>query len=876
VTSPAIAAPSGNVTFVFTDIEGSTRMFHRLGDQFVDLLHRHNHLLSNIWVRHDGYEVSTEGDSFFVAFGSADDAIEACADAQRQLDSEDWPEGGHIKVRMGIHTGLASLYEDNYVALAVHQAARVVAAAHGGQILVSQDTVDASGVFDDLELRPVGRFQLRSFDEPLELYQVAGDGLGDAFPAIRALPAGHHNIVRRPTATIGRGSFISTIAEQVEPGKLLTLLGPGGVGKTTVAAEVGVMLASKWPDGVWLVDLAGVEDHGLVASAIAAAVGASTNPARDSRDDVLEHLATKSAVIILDNCEQVLSGCARLVRSLEDRCPQVGVLATSRLPIGVPGEALWHVAPLDVPDVDVRDAPSVLASPAGRLFAERAATARPGFEIDETNAADVAEIVRGLDGIPLSLELAAARLAMQSPAEIRIGLDDRFRLLRSREAAGASRHSSMEELLEWSYRSLTENEQAAFRRLAVFATGFSLVTSRAAVADSEIDVDDVPLLLFSLVDNSLVVADLTANATRYRLLETFKEYGRRLLEDHDEAEAIAERVANAMLQRLGPWQTPGSDWLAEVDTEADNLRGLIALISTSNPEVAQELACTLARHHDATQSFRDGIEEISNYVTALLEPTPTRVSLLAGLADLHLRIGEVGAARSLIDEAAELRQHLGAPDWDDVGVDRTQGEVARRSGDLTGAVDIAQEALERASTDRGRSRMYNLLGTTSAALGDMTTAYEACTSELDLNKAVGHDAYVASAHGNLAEIAMRLGDVPEAARHQGATLSLAVAQGSTAMVAFSMIMAARIAGQREDWEAAALLHGHGEQLLEQLGLVLYEDDRRESDELVAAARTALGDEAFLQIDTAGRNMSVPEATRQATELFERAGQQPGA
>ena len=284
-------------------------------------------------------------------------------------------------------------------------------------------------------------------------------------------------------------------------------------------------------------------------------------------------------------------------------------------------------------------------------------------------------------------------------------------------------------------------------------------------------------------------------------------------------------------------------------------------------ELAQQIACTIGRYHDTSQTFRDGIDEIGRYVETLSTPTPTRVSLLTTLADLYLRTGQVDAAQALVTDAATLREELGATDWDDVGVDRTMGEVARRSGDLTGAIKIARETLERPLSDRGRSRMYNLLCTTSAALGEMETAYEACAAELELNKIVGYEGYIASAHGNLAEVAMRLGDIAAAARHQAACLDLAVAQGSTTMVAFSLIVAARIAGSQDDWAKATRLHAQGEVLLEQTGLALYDDDRRQSDELLAASRDALGDDAFARLTHEGQRLEVPDAVELASTVF---------
>lgn len=871
MTAPTVAAPSGIVTFVFTDIEGSTRLFHRLGELYVGVLERHNELLRRVWSEYGGYEVSNDGDSFLVAFGDATDAVHACAAGQLRLAAEPWPNGVEVRVRMGVHTGLASPHGDDYVALAVHQASRVVAAAHGGLVLVTKDAVDALGYVDDPKLEPLGHYRLRDFDEPLLLYRLTGPGLGASFPAIRAVPAGGHNIVPPRTPTIGRADLIASVSDQVAAGRTVTLIGPGGVGKTRVVSEVGMMIAPDWADGVWMVDLAGVAQSDLVGSTIAGVVGAPALPGRERREDVLDHFAERQAVVILDNAEHVVDTCRDLIETLQVAAPGVAIVSGSRLPLHVPGEIQRHVDPLDVPPPSRQRADAVLATSAGRLFTERGAAVRHDFTVDEGNAAAVAEICRHLDGLPLSLELAAAHLAVQSPAEILAGLDERFELLRSRDPQLPERHRDIAGMLTWSYDSLDDEERTAFRCLSVFGTGFSIDTARAAISASGINAADVPMLVLALVDRSLVVADLTANDTRYRLLETMRSYGRHLLDEHGETGPIAVGLATAMMQRTGPWLAADRRWLGDVGTELDNLRALMAFIPADEEELAQQIACTIGSYHDDAQTFRDGIDEVKRYVATLPSPTPTRVALLTRLAHLYLRTGHVDEAQALAEDAAALREDVGAPEWDDVGVDRTMGEVARRSGDLAGAVKIAKEALQRPLSDRGRSRMYNLLGTTSAALGDLETAYDACASELELNKVVGYEGYIASAHGNLAEVAMRLGDTAAAARHQADCLDLAVAQGSTTMVAFSLIVAARIAGGEGNWAMATPLHAQGEALLEQTGLALYDDDLRESEELLASARASLGDESFAALSNQGQRLRVPDAVLLARTVFSAAG-----
>lgn len=866
MSAPAIEAPSGLVTFLFTDIEGSTRLFHRLGDRYVDLLERHRAILREACDANRGIEVSEEGDSMFVAFQSADDALQACARAQRELAAASWPDGVEVRVRMGLHTGMAWPHNHDYVAMAVHQAARVMAAAHGGQILLSEHTAGELHSLQGLKVDSLGRFRVRDFDEPLRLYQVRGSGLMREFPAVRAIPADGHNIVHPPTATIGRTEEIATIATGLAAGSLITLVGPGGVGKTRVAAEIGIRIASKWEDGVWLVDLAGIEDADLVAPAIAAAIGAPRLPDGERWADVLDHLRLRQAVVILDNCEHLLAVCRELIAPLLAQCPGVAVLATSREPIRLPAEVLRQIKPLPTPAAAAAGT-EMVSSPSVRLFVDRAAAVRPGFAVDEIDAAVVADICRHLDGIPLFIELAAANVAVQSPAEILAGLEDRFRLLRSRDPLLSDRHRTVEGVLGWSYRLLGPDEQVAFRRLSVFGASFSLETAVAAVAVDAIEQADVPQLIWALVDRSLVTADLAANETRYRLLETMRSYGRRLLDESDETELTAESLAHFLLERLGPWLPASQQWVGDVSVELANLRSLVPTIHANRQELAQQIACTIGLYHDASHAFREGIEELTRYVDALQEPTATRSSLLSTLAYLHLRTGDVEAAERLVDAAGLLRDEYGAPEWDEVGVERTRGEVARREGNLSGSVEIARRALERQLGDRGRSRMFNLLGTASAALGDFTTAFDACSRELDLNRRLGYDEYIASAHGNLAEVAMRLGDVSTAAEHQQACLELATAQGSIPMVAFSLVVAARIAGARQDWATATRLQARAETMITDIGLALYHDDRQQIERLTAESRRTLGPKAFDRSVRAGHVLSIPEAVRLAGSVF---------
>lgn len=846
--------PSGIVTFVFTDIEGSTRLLIGLQDRFGPVIERHRELLRSSWAKYGGHEVFTEGDGSLVAFEEPAAALAACVEAQRALAAEQWPEAVEVRVRMGVHTGLAAPYRGDYLALAVNQASRVVSAAHGGQILVSEAAAAPGG----LDLRPLGRFRLRDFDEPVRLFQVVEPDLPDEFPAVRAVPAEGHNLVRPPNRTIDRRYLAESVAAELQPGRVVTLVGPGGVGKSRLAVEAGLIAAADWPDGIWRVDLAPTSEPDLVAPAIAASFGVRAPPGRDCWEALLEDLAGKRTVALLDNCDHVADKVQGLVESLLGACPSVAVLATSRTPLHVGGEVVVAVPPLSATARVAEEAPAV------RLFLDRAKSAKPNLVVDDV--ATVVEICRRLDGLPLAIELAAANLSVSSMTEILAGLSDPIRILR-RHAQPEGRHAALETVLGWSHRLLDDDERRAFRRLSVFGGSFSIGDASAAVAADDISSAQVASLVFSLADRSLIVVEPAANDTRYSMLETVRAYGRERLAEAAEGVEVAGRVARHLLDTLGPWHPADVAWRDGVEQEVDNLRALIPMLAEVEPETAQTLICTIGRYHDAVFSFRAGIGELERYVEMVPEPSSVQAVVLSTLAFLHLRLDETEAAGRLVDDAQQVAAVHGVPVWDDASVERARGEIARREGRLTDAIDIARAALDRKLSPRGQSRMYNLWGTTAAANGDFETAKMALAKELELSVEVGYEGYITSAYGNLAEVSLRLGEFQAAAHNQRRCLELAVAQGAVPLVAFSLIVAARLAGSRGDWEEAVRLHARADALLEEIGLVLYEDDRRESDELLTAAKQALGDDEFDQVSRQGEAVGLPEAIDEATAVF---------
>ncbi len=519
--------PSGLVTFVFTDIEASTQLLRRIGDRYPPLLQRHQEILRAAWTAWDGCEVKTDGDSFFVAFSVATAAIEACAQAQRDLTFESWPTDAVIRVRMGVHTGLASPHGDDYIALAVHQAARVVDAGHGGQIVVSAETAEQVSDASRQTLATLGRYRVRDFDDPVELFQVAAPDLPAEFPPLRVLPADRHNLVGAPTTIVGRDDDLRALTDLVAASRLVSVVGPGGLGKTRLVTEHGIRCASDWDHGVWFVDLAPLSDPALVARTVADAVAAPKQAERDALATVLEYLRDRRALVIMDNCEHLTVGVARLVDELLRACPGVQVVATSREPLGLRSERIWRLSPLASDDAAVQ------------LFCDRAGLTHAP---DDALRSTVVELCRLLDRLPLAIELAAARCDVLAPAEILARLGPQPTLLRSGDPTISARQRSLDDTISWSYELLSTGEQLAFRRVGVFAADFGLEASTAAVADDDIDPYDVPELVWSLVSKSLVASEPAAGSTRYRMLNTVRAVAQRRLARSGELASVAVRL----------------------------------------------------------------------------------------------------------------------------------------------------------------------------------------------------------------------------------------------------------------------------------------------------------------------------------------------
>jgi predicted ATPase/class 3 adenylate cyclase len=608
------SAPRGTVTFLFSDIEGSTRLEQQVGTaRYAELRERHRAILRAAFTAHGGAEQSTEGDSFFVVFDSARDAVAAAIDAQRALAAEAWPDGAAVLVRMGLHSGEATVAGDSLVGLDINRAARIAAVAHGGQVVVSDATraLVAGSLPDDLRVLDLGEHRLRDLAVAERLTQLSADGLPADFPPIRSLDSRPNNLPTQLTTFVGRERELHEALELLGRSRLLTMTGPGGTGKTRLSLQVAAAASDDYPDGVWFVALEPVRDPTLVASTIAHTLGAQDSSTRPAQDLLVDTLGSKRCLLVLDNFEQVVAA-GPVVADVLRRCPNVSVVVTTRTALRISGEQEYPVPGLPAPPdisrlselerlnlpraVRELDVQALTQYEAVRLFIARAVAVRPGFTVTNANAPAVAQISARLHGMPLAIELAAARVKLLSPDQILARLEHHLGLLTAGSRDLPERQQTLRGAIAWSYDLLDEGSRRLVDRLSVFRGGCDLATAGAVCGPA----DELGMDLFdglaALVDQSLLrVVDDQAEP-RFVMTDTIAEFASEMLSVRGEQDVVGERHARAFLElaeRAAP-NLSGADqreWLDHLERDHDNLR---AALDWATARPAPELAVRLA------------------------------------------------------------------------------------------------------------------------------------------------------------------------------------------------------------------------------------------------------------------------------------------
>jgi predicted ATPase/class 3 adenylate cyclase len=643
--------PSGTVTFLFTDIEGSTRLLKKLGPElYRTALDEHRRILRGAFGDHRGHEVDTQGDAFLVAFHRAEDAVESAAEAQRTLAAQRWPEGHRIRVRMGIHTTEAMATSEGYVGIGLHRGARIAGAAHGGQILVSQTTSDLLGEdHGELRLIDLGPHRLKDLTDSQRIFQLAGPGLPDRFPPPNTLGLHPNNLPIQPTPMIGREREVAEIGALLHDGaRMVTLTGPGGTGKTRLALQSAAELVEGFPDGVFFIGLALVADPEVVAPTIASVVGVNEGAGQD----LSAYLATKSLLLVVDNFEHLMAASSLLAELLAS-APTVKLLLTSREPLRLAAEHVYPVDPLGLPDLSrLPDVADLLRYEAVALFVGRAQAALSSFSLDEANAASVAEICVRLDGLPLALELAAARIAILSPTSMLKRLDEGLKLLTAGRRDAPSRQHTLRDTLAWSYDLLSADEARLFACLGAFAGRFSLEAVEA-VCEADLDV------LGSLVDKSLLRRD----GERYVMLDTIREFAVERLEASGTADTVRERharffedLAEAAYRDRHRRSSERAD---ELEREHHNFRAALDWLEGWDRLRYARLAGALGWFWRVHSKFAEGRARLDQALAGWTAPDADRARALSAAGQLAAWQGDISVARSLLDEAISVWTVLG-------------------------------------------------------------------------------------------------------------------------------------------------------------------------------------------------------------------------
>ena len=849
--------PHGTVTLLFTDVEGSTRLARLLGVRYDESLAAHRSLLREAFGAHGGVEVDTQGDAFFFAFERARDAVEAAEAGQLALTAHDWPQGEPVRVRMGVHTGEPELSPGGYyVGVDLTRGARVCAAAHGGQVVLSQATRDIMG--DAVEVRDLGDYRLKGIPRPERLFQLVAPGLGFDFPPLEAPRLGNLPLPRTPL--VGRRDEMRQILDALGGTPVLTLTGPGGVGKTRLAVEIARTVAPSYGGGAFFVPLAGVEDAETVPAVVARSLGLIEEPGEAAADALSRALRDRELLLVLDNFERLIAA-ASLVADLVAACPRIRVLATSRERLHVTAETEYAV-------------PSLVDDDGIELFLARARAARPvpepkAGEIDEMRA-----ICRRLDGLPLAIELAAARVRLLPLSEISSRLEQRLAFLTGGPRDLPARQQTLVATIDWSYNLLEPDEQAALRRLAVFAGGFSLESAAAVLGGDETALR----LVSSLRDKSLVVPRRGGNGeARFAMLDTIREYAlERLRADGEDdaaqrrlAEHLADVAEKAYVELRGPEQAL---WLGRLEDDHANFDAALAWARDAGAsELLLRIAGALWRFWFVRGHIREGRRWIGEALQrSSSEPTPERGRALFGGGTLAVAEGDLEQGHALADERLRVVTALG----DDAEIASALSGLANAAlqrGDYNEATELLERSAEHASRAQAwlpLASTMNNLGYLLLMQGDLPRAIETCREAARRFDELGMRDEGAGAAENVALALFRQGDDEAALGVLSGSLATYAELGEEDGVSYCLDVVAAVGLRRGEARTAAVLAGAAEALRVGTGAGAPPLEQVLHDETMDELRRALHPE---ELEAALTEGGATDATAMIALAFEHLG-----
>lgn len=858
------------LTFLFSDIEGSTRLWEEQPGRMQPALARHDAIARRSVENHHGRVVKTTGDGIHAVFEDAADAVAAALQLQLALEERDPAQGLQLRVRCGLHLGATQRRDGDYYGSDVNRAARIMSIAHGGQTLLSQALADraAERLPEGASLLDLGRVRLRDLSSPERVFQLQHPLLRATFPPLRSLEATPNNLAQQLNSFVGRERELAEVRNKLGTARLLTLLGMGGIGKSRLSVQLGAEVMDDYPDGVWLVELAPLTDPGLVPQAVASVVGVKEEAGQGVTEALLKYVADKQLLFILDNCEHVVHACALLSKQLLQAGARVTVLASSRDVLQVAGEITYQVPTLSAPDPkDAADPETMTRHEAVRLFVDRATAAQPAFRLDARTAVAVADICHRLDGIPLALELAAARTRALSVEAIAARLSDRFRLLVSGDQTVLPRQRTLRALIDWSHDLLPEAERLLFHRLAVFAGGWTMAAAEAVCAGDGLDALDVLDLLSHLVEKSLVIMD--ASGERYRMLETVRQYAQEKLEAPGEAAPLrTQHLAHYLAYAEGARPAlAGPDqglWLARLDLERENFLGAHAWSehAADGDTLAVRLLHALRPYWANRGNFAIGLrlaEEILQR-PGLAARDDRRVMALFGAGQMSMFMGRHEHALARLSECLAIAREIDNPAIV-VRVLQPLGATCLALNDFAAAREYLDEAVTRARAlqdQRELATSLNALAMLYRSEGRLQAAEPIFANVVALARELGDQQVVGLGLISLAMLQIGRGAGDSARTVLAEVLDLAEETGSQQICQSALDVCAGLAALAEAWADMATFCGAAEAQQQQAALRRDAPDAAFLAPLVARARAALGAAAFERHEAEGRQRQRPE------------------
>jgi len=912
--------PSGTVTFLFTDIESSTKLWEKHPEAMKSALARHDSILKEAIESNNGHVIKTTGDGVHAVFATAIDSVTAAIDSQRNFQSLILNNSKvEIKVRMGIHTGEAELRDDDYYGGTLNRAARIMSIGHGGQILVSETTLQIAQehLSTDVTTIDLGEHHLKGLSKPEQIYQVSAPDLQQEFPPLRSQTHASDNLPTQLTSFVGRERELAEAKSRLENARLLTLIGPGGTGKTRLSIQLGSQLISDFKDGVWLVEFAPIADPSLVTQTIASTLDIGEVPGVPLKTLLHDFLREKHLLLILDNCEHLVEASAKVADELLHVAPSIKIIASSREALGIAGETVYRVPSLSLPNQDSPTGTaevtkeSVMGFESVQLFVERASAANPKFQLTDENASSVAQICSRLDGIPLAIELSASRTTFFSPEQIAKRLDDRFKLLTGGSRTALPRQQTLRALIDWSYELLSEDERALLRRLSVFAGGWTF--EAAETICNNVDVfEHLP----QLVNKSLVTVNDEGDEPRYFLLETIRQYARDKLLEQGEGEGTRNRHLAYFLEMAETAQPEillkekELGWIHRLQTEYDNIRTAIEWALSNDPLAAARIVYSLSSLSVVRSSSGEGhrwgekalkeIDDLGENITN--EKKQIRARLLVSMGVMSFSIGDNQTSRSEAREATPILRELGdkralatalsflcgtcvLTGYKDESIEVFDEAlaIAEELGDkyILGTVlyagsrvDVfakgdfpkAIEHLTRASEllkEHGNRWSYGItmygFGNLYMAKRDFAKSREKYKVAMQTMQELGSLRNVSMIKSDLAHILRYEGKYPEAISAYRETIIEWQRMGHRAAIAHQLESLAFIAKAKEQTERAARLFGAAEVLREKIGIDMTPQERQEYKKEVAALKANMDEKEFTSLWAEGRSMTMEQA-----------------